>query len=113
MGLQNGRMTRKLVRVAPSQQLAGISTEPLHFPQWQARIAGILGKQKVAATQGTFVLKRGCCRQGYQVESRRLLRGVCRRLEEPRPEPGIDLNPVNPSHGTRPETRIEESGSVG
>ena len=32
----------------------------------------------------------GYC-QGYQVESRRPLRGVCRRLVEPRPEQDIDL----------------------
>ena len=37
-------------------------------------------------------------RQGYQVESRRPLRGVCRRLGMPRPELDIDLNAGDPSH---------------
>jgi hypothetical protein len=89
--IQNGHM--KLIRVATSQQLADILTKSLHFPQWQACVAGILGKKIVTTTKGTFVLKRGCRRQCYQVESRRPLRGVFHRLEEPRPELDIDLNP--------------------
>jgi hypothetical protein len=40
--IQNGHMT--LVRVPTSSQLADILTKPLHFPQWQACVAGILGK---------------------------------------------------------------------
>ena len=46
--IQNGHM--KLIRVAISQQLAGILTKPLHFPQWQACVAGILGKKIVTTT---------------------------------------------------------------
>ncbi len=40
--IQNGHMT--LVRVPASFQLADILSKPLHFPQWQACVAGILGK---------------------------------------------------------------------
>ncbi len=40
--IQNGQT--KLVRVATANQLANILTKPLHFPQWQACVAGILGK---------------------------------------------------------------------
>jgi hypothetical protein len=46
--IQNGHM--KLSRVATSQQLADILTKPLHFPQWQACVAGILGKKIVTTT---------------------------------------------------------------
>ena len=76
--IQNGRT--KLIRIATFQPLADISTKPLHL--WQASVAGILGNKAATTTKGIFVLKRGCCRQGHQVESRRPLRGVCRRLEE-------------------------------
>ena len=41
--IQNGHM--KLVRVSTSAQLADILTKPLHFPQWQACVAGILNKR--------------------------------------------------------------------
>jgi hypothetical protein len=40
----------KLIRVATSQQLADILTKPLHFPQWQACVAGILGKKVITTT---------------------------------------------------------------
>ncbi len=46
--IQIGHM--KLIRVATSQQLADILTKPLHFQQWQARVAGILGKKIVTTT---------------------------------------------------------------
>ena len=45
--IQNGKMT--LVRVPTASQLADILTKPLHFPQWQACVAGILYK-KVTTT---------------------------------------------------------------
>ena len=45
--IQNGKM--KLVRVPTASQLADILTKPLHFPQWQAVLAGILNK-KVTTT---------------------------------------------------------------
>ncbi len=54
--IQNGQM--KLIRVATANQLADILTKPLHFPQWQACVAGILNKM-IVTTEGTFVLKRG------------------------------------------------------
>jgi hypothetical protein len=54
---------------------------------------GNLGQEGSYYHLRDLVLKSGCCRQCYQVESRRPLRGVCRRLEEPRPELDIDLNP--------------------
>jgi hypothetical protein len=42
------------IRVATSQQLADILTKPLHFPQWllewQACVAGILGRKIVPTT---------------------------------------------------------------
>ncbi len=85
-----------LVRVSTTSQLAAILTKQLHYPQYLACVADILGS-KVVTTQGTFVLKRGCYCQGYQVEPRRPLRGVCRRLGEPRPELDIDLNSGDPS----------------
>jgi hypothetical protein len=46
--IQNGHM--KLIRVATSQQLADILTKPLHFPLWQACVAGILGKKVITTT---------------------------------------------------------------
>jgi hypothetical protein len=46
--IQNGHM--KLISVAISQQLADTLTKPLHFPQWQACIAGILGRKIVTTT---------------------------------------------------------------
>ena len=55
--IQNGHM--KLIRVSTTSQLADILTKPLHFPQFLACVAGILG-QKKTTTYGTFVLKRGC-----------------------------------------------------
>ena len=94
--IQNGHM--KLIRVATANQLADILTKPLHFPQWQACVAGILGKRIVTTTYGTFVLKRGCYLQGYQVESRRPLTGVCRRIGSQGPELDINLNPDDLSH---------------
>ena len=45
--IQNGKM--KLIHVSTVSQLADILTKPLHFPQWQACVAGILNK-KVATT---------------------------------------------------------------
>jgi hypothetical protein len=45
--IQNGRM--KLFRVSTTSQLADILTKPLHFPQYLACVAGILG-QKVTTT---------------------------------------------------------------
>jgi hypothetical protein len=39
----------KLIRVSTTSQLADILTKPLHFPQFLACIAGILG-QKVTTT---------------------------------------------------------------
>jgi hypothetical protein len=47
--IQNGKMTVMLVRVPTASQLADILTKPLHFPQWQACVAGILNK-KVTTT---------------------------------------------------------------
>ena len=41
--IQNGHM--KLVHVSTSAQLADILTKQLHFPQWQACVAGILNKR--------------------------------------------------------------------
>ncbi len=55
--IQNGNM--KLIRVSTTSRLADILINPLHFPQYLACVAGILG-QKVTTTQVTFVLKRGC-----------------------------------------------------
>jgi len=46
--IQNGHM--KLVHIATSLQLADILTKPLHFPQWQMCVAGILGKKIVTTT---------------------------------------------------------------
>ncbi len=46
--IQNGHT--KPIRVATSQPLADILTKPLHFPQWQACVAGILGKKIVTTT---------------------------------------------------------------
>jgi hypothetical protein len=45
--IQNGHM--KLIRVSTTSQLADILTKPLHFPQYLACVAGILG-QKVTTT---------------------------------------------------------------
>jgi hypothetical protein len=45
--IQNGHM--RLIRVPTEFQLADILTKSLHFPQWQACVAGILRK-KVATT---------------------------------------------------------------
>ena len=45
--IQNGKM--KLIHVSTVSQLADILTKQLHFPQWQACVAGILNK-KVATT---------------------------------------------------------------
>ncbi len=94
--IQNGHM--KLIRVATANQLEDILTKQLHFPQWQACVDDILGKKIVTTTKGTFVLKRGCYRQGYQVYSRRHLRGVCCRIRSQGPELDINLNPDEPSH---------------
>jgi hypothetical protein len=44
--IQNGQMT--LVRVSTTSQLADIFTKPLHFPQYLACVAGILGKKVVS-----------------------------------------------------------------
>jgi hypothetical protein len=41
----------KLILVTTFQQLADILTNPLHFPQSQACVAGILGKKKVTTTK--------------------------------------------------------------
>jgi hypothetical protein len=46
--IQNGQM--KLIRVATAGQLADILTKPLHFPQWQACVAGILNQKIVTTT---------------------------------------------------------------
>jgi hypothetical protein len=43
--IENGQM--KLIRVDTANQLADILTKPLHFPQWQACVAGILNKTLV------------------------------------------------------------------
>ena len=43
--IQNGHM--KLIRVSTTSQLADILTKPLHFPQWQACVAGILNNTLV------------------------------------------------------------------
>ena len=45
--VQNGQML--LIHVVTEAQLADILTKPLHLQQWQACVAGILGK-KVATT---------------------------------------------------------------
>ena len=45
--IQNGHM--RLIQVPTASQLADILTKSLHFPQWQACVAGILCK-KVATT---------------------------------------------------------------
>ena len=43
--IQNGHM--KLVRVSATSQLADILTKPLHYPQYLACVAGILGSKVV------------------------------------------------------------------
>ncbi len=60
--MQKGHVTLVRIPTSESSQLADILTQPLHLPQWQACVAGILGKA-VSITQGTSVLKRGCYRQ--------------------------------------------------
>jgi hypothetical protein len=46
--IQNDHMTRKLVCVSTTSQLADILTMPLHFPQYLACAAIILGKKVVS-----------------------------------------------------------------
>ena len=96
--IRNGET--KLIHAPTASQLAAILTKPRHFPQWQACAAGILNN-KVATTEGASVRQRGGYRQGCRVESRRPVRGVCRRLGEPRPEQDIDLIPDDPSRRDR------------
>jgi hypothetical protein len=57
--IQNGHMKPIRSCWATSQELADILTEPLHFPQWLARVAGILGNKIVTATEGPLSSRGG------------------------------------------------------
>ncbi len=43
--MQDGKVKLILIHAPTSSQLADILTKPLHFPQWQACVAGILNKK--------------------------------------------------------------------
>jgi hypothetical protein len=85
-------------KVPTSAQLAEVLTKGLHLPQSTMWVGGDPGTQEDLNSQGDLCPQEGKGRQGYpsQVESRRPLRGVCRRLGETRPELDIDLNPSRP-----------------
>ncbi len=73
------------------------------------------GTQEGLNSLGDLCPQEGAGRQGYpsQVESRRPLRGVCRRLGEPRPEQDIDLNPSRPGDRLQEASRlVDGSGPV-
>jgi hypothetical protein len=100
-----------LVKVPTSAQLADILTKGLHL-QKSSMCVEDPGTQEYLNSYGggpelLFPQEgKGC--QGYQVESRWPLRGVCRRLGGPRPELDIDLNPSRPG-----DRRPEKSQLVG
>ena len=89
----------KLIKVSTTSQLADILTKGLHLPQFLACVNGVLGVDK---DKGPLSSRGGGSLRLPEVESRRPLRGVFRRLKgKPRPELDIDLYHGHPSPGTR------------